>query len=104
MLSVRTSLPMTIALVLCASGPAAAHMETAALGPLDGDVDETGTRLGAQALSGGGRWVLFALAAEANAAALTVVDVAGDTRHVIARAEAPRFDYDTRLVALAIEP
>ena len=104
MLSVRTSLATTIAFVLLAAVPAAGQMEPAALRTLDHDAYEIWNRIGAQALSNDGRWALFAITSEANDPTLTVVDVAGRTRHVIERAESPRFDDESRFVAFTIKP
>ena len=104
MLRVRTSLPMTIAFILGATVPAAAQMEPAALRALDHDAYDIWNRIGAQALSNDGRWALFAITSEANDPTLTVVDVAGTTRHVIERAEAPAFDAGSRFVAFTIKP
>jgi dipeptidyl aminopeptidase/acylaminoacyl peptidase len=90
--------------VLCAASPAAGQMEPAALRALDHDAYDTWNRIGAQALSNDGRWALFAITSEANDPTLTVVDVTGSARHVIERAEAPRFDVDGRFVAFTIKP
>src|SRR5690606_4839285 len=68
------------------------------------DVYDTWNRIAAPTLSNDGRWALFALTSEANDPSLTVTDVAGQTRHVIERAEAARFDDGTRFVAFTIKP
>jgi dipeptidyl aminopeptidase/acylaminoacyl peptidase len=79
-------------------------MESAALRPLEHDTYDNWSRIGAQALSNDGRWALFAITSEANDAVLTVADVAGTARHVVERAEAPRFGVDSRFVAFTIKP
>ncbi|HEX2166340.1 MAG TPA: prolyl oligopeptidase family serine peptidase, partial [Longimicrobiales bacterium] len=95
---------MTIAFALGMAAPVAAQMESAALRPLDHDAYDTWNRIGAQALSNDGRWALFALTSEARDPTLTIVDAAGEARHIIDRAQAPRFDDDSRFVAVTIKP
>src|SRR5690606_1634096 len=51
-----------------------------------------------------GRWALFTLSSEKNDGILTVVEAAGNTRHVIDRAESPVFSPDNRFVAFTIKP
>ncbi|MBR9990370.1 MAG: S9 family peptidase [Gemmatimonadetes bacterium] len=99
----RTSLVALTAFV-CAAVPAAGQLEPSALRALDHDAYDTWNRIGAQALSNDGRWALFAITSEAGDPTLTVVDVAGSARHVIERAEAPRFDAGSRFVAFTIKP
>src|SRR5690606_39565855 len=50
-----------------------------------------------------GRWALFTLSSEKNDGILTVVEAAGNTRHVIDRAESPVFSPDNRFVAFTIK-
>src|SRR5690606_34141311 len=96
-------LPLAAALLLVAA-PLTAQMEPAALRQLEHEDYDTWNRIGAQALSDDGRWALFTTSSEANDGTLTVVDVTGNTRHVIDRAEAPAFTEDSRFVAFTIKP
>src|SRR5690606_971744 len=104
MQSTRTSFPLTAVLLLVLAVPAAGQMETVALRQLEHEDYEIWNRIGAQSLSHDGRWALFTLSSEKNDGTLTVVEAAGNTRHVIDRAESPVFSPDNRFVAFTIKP
>src|SRR5690606_35425240 len=99
-----TSFPLTAVLLLVLAVPAAGQMETVALRQLEHEDYEIWNRIGAQSLSHDGRWALFTLSSEKNDGILTVVEAAGNTRHVIDRAESPVFSPDNRFVAFTIKP
>jgi dienelactone hydrolase len=104
--------PLLASLTLLISLPAAAQTPNAGSAPpreaakkvLDHEAYDIWNRIGAQALSSDGLWVLYGVTSEANDPVLTVTTVAGGTTHTVERAESPRFTSDSRFVAFTIRP